>query len=76
MQTPKGGIIIEPEHLAGLTLAQREDLRLWHGRVNLLDRIKAARGYLWLTVAAAITATVGFAAGVDGDVGHDSRKLF
>ena len=51
-QRPKGTIELEPEHLASLTPAQRADLRLWHGRVNLFDRLKAARGYLWLTVAA------------------------
>ncbi|HJU88476.1 MAG TPA: hypothetical protein VJ672_03745, partial [Gemmatimonadaceae bacterium] len=41
----------EPAHLASLTPAQRDDLRLWHGRVNLLDRIKAARWYGIVTVA-------------------------
>ena len=49
----RGGIVVEPEHLAHLTPAQREDLRLWHGRVNLIERIKAMRGYALLTVAAA-----------------------
>ncbi len=48
-----GGIVLEPEHLAGLTKEQRNDLRLWHGRVNLVDRIKAMRGYTLLTAAAA-----------------------
>ncbi len=51
-------IVLEPEHLAALTPEQRADLRLWHGRVNLLDRIKAMRGYAWLT-AAAIVAGLG-----------------
>ena len=46
------GIQMEPPHLASLTKEQREDLRLWHGRVNLLDRVKAMRGYALLTVAA------------------------
>jgi serine/threonine protein kinase len=46
-----GEIVVEPEHLASLTPAQREDLRLWHGRVHLFDRIKAMRGYAWLTAA-------------------------
>ncbi|HTN86617.1 MAG TPA: serine/threonine-protein kinase, partial [Sorangium sp.] len=48
----RGTIVMEPEHLAQLTPVQREDIRLWHGRVNLLDRIKAMRGYTLLTVAA------------------------
>ncbi len=48
----RGTIVMEPEHLASLTPEQRADLRLWHGRVNLLDRIRAARGYLLLTVGA------------------------
>ncbi len=51
-------IVLEPEHLAALTPEQRADLRLWHGRVNLLDRIKAMRGYAWLT-AGAIVAGLG-----------------
>jgi serine/threonine protein kinase len=50
---PGSAIALEPEHLAKLTPAQRYDLRLWHGRVNLLDRIKAMRGYALLTVTAA-----------------------
>ena len=49
---PGSEIVLEPEHLARLTPAQRADLRLWHGRVNLLDRIKAMRGYALMTVAA------------------------
>jgi len=48
----RGPIVVEPAHLVQLTPAQRADLRLWHGRVNLLDRIKAMRGYALLTVAA------------------------
>src|SRR5688500_877756 len=46
-----GDVIVEPEHLASLTPAQREDLRLWHGRIGLLDRIKAMRGYTMYTAA-------------------------
>ncbi len=57
------GIVLEPGHLASLTKEQREDLRLWHGRVNLLDRVKAMRGYTWLT-AAAICGGLGALAGV------------
>jgi serine/threonine protein kinase len=61
-----GEIVLEPEHLASLTPAHRDDLRLWHGRVNLLDRIKAFRPYAWLT-AAAMVAGLGALGGV-GDV--------
>jgi serine/threonine-protein kinase len=45
-------IVLEPEHLASLTQEQRADLRLWHGRVNLLDRVKTLRGYTWATLGA------------------------
>ena len=61
-------IVMEPEHLASLTAQQRADLRLWHGRVNLLDRIKAMRGYSALTLGAAVLAIAGVAAAVDGAV--------
>jgi serine/threonine protein kinase len=57
-----GEIVLEPEHLASLTPAQREDLRLWHGRVHLFDRVKAMRGYAWLT-AATMVAGLGALAG-------------
>jgi serine/threonine-protein kinase len=61
---PTGPIVLEPEHLASLTPAQRDDLRLWHGRVNLLDRIKAARGYMWLTAAAMVAGFTAFGVGL------------
>jgi serine/threonine protein kinase len=64
IRRPTGGIVLEPEHLASLTPAQRDDLRLWHGRVNLLDRVKAARGYAVLTLGAIGFGIAGFAAGV------------
>jgi serine/threonine-protein kinase len=60
-----GGIMLEPEHLAALTPAQRDDLRLWHGRVNLVDRIKAARGYALMTLGAIGLGIAGFVAGVE-----------
>ena len=60
-QVRSGGIVVEPEHLASLTPEQRADLRLWHGRVNLLDRIKAMRGYTWLTFALTFAAMGGIA---------------
>jgi serine/threonine protein kinase len=59
-----GGIVPEPAHLAGLTTEQREDLRLWHGRIHLSDRIKAMRGYAVVTVAAAFAGLGGFVGGI------------
>jgi hypothetical protein len=59
------GIVMEPEHLAQLSPQQRADLRLWHGRVNLLDRIKAMRGYSVLTLGATVLAIVGITLGVE-----------
>src|SRR3954465_3420775 len=53
------GIVMEPEHPAPLTPQQRADLRLWHGRVNLIDRVKAMRGYSVLTFGATVLALVG-----------------
>jgi serine/threonine protein kinase len=58
-------IKLEPEHLASFTPEQRADLRLWHGRVNLLDRIKAMRGYTVLTLGAVGLGIAGVAAGVN-----------
>ena len=54
------GIEMEQEHLASLTAEQRADLRLWHGRVNLLDRVKAMRGHALVAFAATILAVIGF----------------
>ena len=62
------GIVLEPEHLASLTPAQRQDLRLWHGRVNLLDRIKGMRRYTLGTVATTIGAIGAIALGAETEV--------
>jgi serine/threonine protein kinase len=59
------GITMEPEHLASLTADQRADLRLWHGRVNLMERIKAMRAYALMTFGAACLGLTGFVAGVN-----------
>jgi serine/threonine-protein kinase len=64
-QLPRGTVVMEPAHLAALTPAQREDLRLWHGRVNLLDRVKAMRAYALAAVAAAVTSLGGLAGAGD-----------
>jgi serine/threonine protein kinase len=55
----------EPPHLAALTPDQRADLRLWKGRVPLLERVKYMRWFTFLTFAATIGGVVGFVAGVD-----------
>jgi hypothetical protein len=57
------GIQMEPPHLAALTKEQREDLRLWHGRVNLLDRVKAMRGYALQTLGATRLGITGMVLG-------------
>jgi serine/threonine-protein kinase len=63
-----GAIILEPAHLASLNPAQRDDIRLWHGRIHLLDRIKAMRGYALVTMAATVASLVGFVAGVSDGI--------
>ncbi|HEY5547808.1 MAG TPA: serine/threonine-protein kinase [Gemmatimonadaceae bacterium] len=59
----QGGFVVEPAHLASLAPDQRKDLRLWHGRVNLLDRIKTMRVYFWTTTAMVFAGMGGFIAG-------------
>jgi len=58
------GVIVEPAHLAALTQEQRQDIRLWHGRIHILDRIKAMRGYTVLTLAAIVGGIAGFVTGI------------
>jgi serine/threonine-protein kinase len=60
------GLVLVPEHLAALTTAQRADLRLWNGRIDLLDRVKAIRWYALFNVVMSFAA-VGALAGA-GDV--------
>jgi serine/threonine-protein kinase len=57
------GVVLVPPHLASLTTEQREDLRLWKGRVNLLDRISAMRLYTLLALGASAGGITGFIAG-------------
>ena len=59
------GIVLEPEHLASLTKEQRDDLLLWHGRVNLFDRVKAARWYALATLYMTGLGIAGFVVGVE-----------
>jgi serine/threonine-protein kinase len=58
------GLVLEPPHLASLTAEQRADLRLWAGRVNLLDRVKSYRRYVLSTAAAWVGGIVCFGFGV------------
>jgi serine/threonine protein kinase len=57
------GVVMVPPHLASLTTEQREDLRLWKGRVNLLDRISAMRLYTLLALVATGAGITGLIAG-------------
>ena len=57
-------IELEPPHLASLTAEQRADLRIWHGRVNLLDRVKLIRRYALATAGMWMLGMAGFAAGI------------
>ena len=58
------GIVLEPPHLASLTAEQRADLRLWAGRVNLLDRVKSFRRLTLYTAAAWTSGMIFFGFGV------------
>jgi serine/threonine-protein kinase len=60
-----GGVELVPLHLASLTEEQRMDLRLWNGRVQLLDRVKLLRGYVWLALGATVLGVTGFVVGVE-----------
>ena len=60
----RADVVLEPPHLVQLTPAQRDDLRLWHGRIHLLDRVKAMRGYAVLTLGAVAGGITGFVVGV------------
>jgi serine/threonine protein kinase len=57
-------IVMEQEHLAPLTPEQRQDLKLWFGRVNLRQRIRIARWNLLFTYATWV-AGLGSLAGVE-----------
>jgi hypothetical protein len=60
----ENGIVVEPAHLVGLSAEQKADLRLWHGRTHLRDRIKGMRGYTVLALGAAVLGIAGFVFGV------------
>jgi serine/threonine-protein kinase len=61
-----GDMVVVPEHLAGLTPAQRDDLRLWHGRIDLLERVRAMRWYALFTGGMWVAGVAGFVNGVEG----------
>ncbi len=64
MPRAPGQLIIEPEHLASFTPEQRADIRLWNGRIHLRDRVRAMRGYAWLTAITMIAGIVAMGAGL------------
>jgi serine/threonine-protein kinase len=61
-------VVLEQPHLASLTPEQRQDLRLWHGRINLLDRVKTLRRYTLATAVTAVAALVGFVFAVEEEI--------
>ena len=60
-RTP-GQVIMERPEFASFSPEQRFDNRIWHGRINLYDRVRAMRGYTWLTFATWIAALGSLAA--------------
>ncbi len=58
---PRADLVLEPPHLAHLTTEQRAELRLWRGRVHLLDRVKLTRAHAVATVTLGIAALGGLA---------------
>jgi serine/threonine-protein kinase len=60
--------VLEPEPYASFTPEQRTDLRLWHGRTNLLDRVKTMRRYTLSTIALTVASIVGFVFGVEEEI--------
>lgn len=58
------GVVLEPAHLAALTPEQRQDLRLWNGRIHLSDRIVAMRWYARATLAMTVVGIGGAIASI------------
>jgi len=75
-KSPKNGVVavspvptlgdfeLIPPHLASLTTGQRSDLRLWHGRIDLLDRVSHYRRYTLATTVMWVLGVIGFGAGI------------
>lgn len=60
-------LVMEAPAYSELSAEQKADLRLWHGRTQLLDRIKAIRGYSIVAVATAIAGvTLAVAGAAEG----------
>src|SRR5688500_6424632 len=59
LSTPDS-IVLEHPHLAALSPEQRFDLCIWHGWVNLKDRIKAMRRYTWYSLGMTGLGVTGF----------------
>jgi len=57
----QGRLLVEQGHLVALTKEQKDDLKLWHGRTTLFERVKSARFYFWQTFVLTIGAGFGFA---------------
>ncbi len=57
----QGKLLVEQGHLVPLTKEQRDDLKLWHGRTTLFERVKSARFYVWQTLF--MTVVAGFGVG-------------
>jgi serine/threonine-protein kinase len=60
--------VLEPEYFAALTPEEREELRLWHGRGNLLDRVKTFRRYALSTLVMTGLSIIGVAFGVEEEI--------
>ena len=57
--------MLVPRFAEALTPEQLAELRLWHGRVHLLDRVKAMRRYTLATIGAIGLGIAGFVVGVN-----------
>lgn len=78
--------VVQAPGYADLSAEQKADLRLWHGRTQLMDRIKAIRGYSVVAVATAIAGVSLAVVGADegfpialfavGPPYHMLRKLY
>jgi hypothetical protein len=55
--------VMVPAAYTGMTPGQQEDLRLWHGRIHLMDRIKAMRSY---AVSTGVMAVAGIGVMIGG----------
>ncbi|HUF26366.1 MAG TPA: protein kinase [Gemmatimonadaceae bacterium] len=61
-------IVLEPDHLVTLTPEQRKDLRLWHGQINLLERVRMFRRYVPATLVMIFAGIGAFAFGIEEEI--------